>query len=129
MSIIGIGIDIIEIKRIKKIVNYFGNKFAKRILSLKEWREYISYHNNYDNIKFLAKRFSAKEAASKALGTGINCGIYLNELEIYNNNLGKPELRFLNNSLKKIKKFQCKNIHLSISDQKYYACALVVLEN
>jgi len=126
MSIIGIGIDFIEIVRIKKIIFKYGNNFAKKILSAAEWEKYlISKHN----INFLAKKFAAKEAASKALGTGINYGITFNQLEFYNNKLGKPKLRFLRNALKKSIEINCQLIHVSISDQKLYAYALVILES
>lgn len=126
MSIIGIGTDIIEILRIKKIFFNYGHNFAKKILSREEWNQYILSKNN---INFLAKKFSAKEAASKALGTGINYGITFNQLEFYNNSSGKPKLRFLKNALKKAQEMQCKSIHVSISDSKTYAYALVVLES
>ncbi|QIQ41844.1 MAG: holo-ACP synthase [Buchnera aphidicola (Microlophium carnosum)] len=126
MSIIGVGIDFIEILRIRNIVFNYGNSFAKRILSREEWEKYIISKNN---IHFLAKKFVAKEAASKALGTGINYGIEFNQLEFYNNKLGKPKLRFLENALKKSQEIQCKSVYVSISDQKLYAHALVILEN
>ncbi len=126
MSIIGIGTDIIEVMRIKKIFMKFGDKFAKRILSEIEWKQYVI---SKKNICFLAKKFTAKEAASKALGTGINYGIYFNQLEFYHNQAGKPKLRFLKQSLKRSREIKCKSIHVSISDQKLYACALVILES
>ncbi|QCI15936.1 holo-ACP synthase [Buchnera aphidicola] len=126
MSIIGIGTDIVEILRIKKIFFNYGDKFIKKILSLEERNQYILSKNS---IYFLAKKFAAKEAASKALGTGINHGIRFNELEFYNNKLGKPKLRFLKNALKKSIKIKCKFVHVSISDEKLYTCALVILES
>ncbi|QCI19822.1 MAG: holo-ACP synthase [Buchnera aphidicola (Brevicoryne brassicae)] len=126
MSIVGVGIDIVEVLRIKKIFFNYGDIFAKKILSLKELKRYILSKNK---ITFLAKKFAVKEAASKALGVGINHGITFNQLELYNNKLGKPQLRFLKRALKKSKEIQCTSIHVSISDQKLYACALVILEN
>ncbi|QFQ32434.1 holo-ACP synthase [Buchnera aphidicola (Aphis fabae)] len=126
MPIIGIGTDIVEIKRIKRIFFQFGNKLAKKILSIQEWREYIIYKNK---IHFLAKKFAAKEAASKALGTGINYGITFKQLELYNNILGKPNFRFLDHAFQKFKEIKCKSIHVSISDEKLYAHAIVILES
>ncbi|ACL30068.1 holo-ACP synthase [Buchnera aphidicola str. APS (Acyrthosiphon pisum)] len=126
MSIIGIGIDFVEILRIKNIFLKYGDKFARKILSTEEWKKYILID---DSISFLAKKFVAKEAASKALGTGINHQITFNQLEFYKNKSGKPKLRFLKHALKKSKEIQCKSIHVSISDQKLYAYALVILEN
>ncbi|KAF0707666.1 holo-ACP synthase [Buchnera aphidicola (Aphis craccivora)] len=126
MTIIGIGTDIIEISRIKRIFFKFGNKLAKKILSIQEWKEYIISKNK---IHFIAKKFAAKEAASKALGTGINYGITFKQLELYNNSLGKPYLRFLDHAFKKCKEIECKFIHVSITDQKLYAHAIVILES
>ncbi|AAM67806.1 holo-ACP synthase [Buchnera aphidicola] len=125
MSIIGIGTDIIEIFRIKNIVYNFKDKLAERILSVQELEK---YKVNKNPIKFLAKRFAVKEAASKALGTGISYGIKFNQIELYNNNLGKPKLRFLKYALQKSEEMKCKSIFVSISDEKLYACALVILE-
>ncbi|AEO08056.1 holo-ACP synthase [Buchnera aphidicola] len=126
MSIIGIGIDLIEILRIKNILFKYQNNFAKKILSIEEFKKYIFSKNK---IHFLAKKFAAKEAASKALGTGINSCIKFNELEFYNDQFGKPKLRFLNNAFKKSQELKCKYIHVSIADQKLYAYAIVILEN
>jgi holo-[acyl-carrier protein] synthase len=125
MSIVGVGIDIIETVRIKKIFLKYGHKFAKKILSEQELEKYTV--NN--NVSFLAKSFAVKEAAAKALGTGIYFGIFFNQLELYNNKLGKPRLRFLNNSYKRLQKIKCNTIHVSFSDQKSCACAIVILES
>ncbi|WAI12012.1 MAG: holo-ACP synthase [Buchnera aphidicola (Macrosiphum albifrons)] len=125
MAIVGIGIDFIEILRIKNIILNYGDNFAKRILSIKEWKTYIIHQNN---ISFLAKKFVAKEAAAKALGTGINYGIKFNQLEFFHNKSGKPKLCFLKNALQRSKEIKCKSIHVSISDDKLYAYALVILE-
>ncbi|AYN24802.1 holo-ACP synthase [Buchnera aphidicola] len=126
MSIVGIGTDIIEILRIKNIVYNFKDKLAKKILSVQEWEKYIV---NKNPINFLAKRFAVKEAASKALGTGINYGIKFNQLELYNDISGKPKLRFLKCALQKSREIKCKSIFVSITDEKLYAYALVILEN
>lgn len=126
MSILGIGIDIVEVLRIKKIFFNYGNTFAEKILSVTEWKKYILSKNQ---IAFLAKKFAAKEAAYKALGVGIKHKITFNQLELYNNELGKPKLRFLKYALKRSKEIKCTSIYVSISDQKSYACALVILEN
>ncbi|ALD15210.1 4'-phosphopantetheinyl transferase [Buchnera aphidicola (Aphis glycines)] len=126
MSIIGIGTDIIEIDRIRKIFFQFGNKLAQKILSEKEWEKYIISLNK---INFIAKKFAAKEAAVKALGTGINNGINFHQIEIYHDSLGKPNFCFLGNALKIFKEKRCKFAHISITDQKSYAYAIVILES
>lgn len=126
MSIIGTGIDIIEISRVERNILRFKNKLAIRILSQQELDQYFI---NKNCISFLAKKFAGKEAASKALGTGMNYGITFNQIELYTNKLGKPKLRFFKNALKRSKEIKCNTMHVSISDQKIYACALVILEN
>ncbi|QCI22120.1 holo-ACP synthase [Buchnera aphidicola] len=126
MSIVGLGVDVIEILRIKKIFFNYKHQFAKKILSINEWEKYVLSNHK---VNFLAKKFAAKEAASKALGTGISSKIKFNQLELYHDTLGKPKLRFLTYALKRSKKIKCKSIHVSISDQKLYAYALVILES
>ncbi|WP_422667184.1 holo-ACP synthase [Buchnera aphidicola] len=125
MTIIGIGIDIIDIIRIQKIILNYKEKFAKRILSKYEWQQYIISNNH---INFLAKRFSIKEAASKALGTGICSGIKFNQIELYHDQYGKPKIRFFNNALIQLKKIKCNFIHISITDEKKYVYSIVILE-
>ncbi len=68
MAIVGLGTDIVEISRVEEIVERSGERLAKRVLSDREWQQY-QQHNQ--PIRFLAKRFAVKEAAAKALGTGI----------------------------------------------------------
>ncbi|WP_343191929.1 holo-ACP synthase [Buchnera aphidicola] len=126
MSIIGIGIDIVEINRIKKVYNCFKNKFAERILSKLEFKKYLFLKNK---IKFLTKIFSLKEACSKALGTGIRKKVSFKNIEIYNNKLGKPKIRFLKNVLIFSKNMKVRKKYVSISYEKKYFCALVILEN
>ncbi|QJC29468.1 holo-ACP synthase [Enterobacteriaceae endosymbiont of Plateumaris pusilla] len=127
MKIIGIGIDIVEIKRIKKIFYKFKNRFAHKILSINEWNYYIK-NNNKHNIYYLAKRFAIKESAVKALHTGFTNGIFFNQFELYSNKNGKPKLKFFNQALNIVNKMQYKNIHISLSDEKKYVCAIVIIE-
>ncbi|CAL4320546.1 holo-ACP synthase [Buchnera aphidicola] len=126
MSIIGVGIDIIKISRLKNIVKKFGKKFIKRILSKKEFQE---FSNNPKDISFLAKRFAAKEAASKSLGIGIQNNIQLNHFEVYHDHLGKPKINFLKQAKIFLKKLNIKSIHISITDEKKYACAVIIIES
>ncbi|QCI23266.1 holo-ACP synthase [Buchnera aphidicola] len=126
MSIIGIGIDVVSIKRIKSVISKLGNKFACRILSEFELHE---YKKNAYPILFLAKRFSSKEAASKALGIGIKNGITFNDFELYHDNLGKPYLRLLKKAQEMSKILNINSIHISITDEKLYVSTLVIFEN
>ena len=101
MKIFGIGTDIVNIKRMDHSLKKYGNSFKNRIFSKKE----ISYCEGKKNSgAFYAKRFAAKEAFSKALGTGIRKGVNLKDIEISNNVHGKPFILLkgnLSNYLKK----------------------------
>ena len=125
MTIYGIGTDIISSKRIKLSIK--KKNFIKRIYSKQEvlkCKKAINKHNCF------AKRFAAKEAFSKALGTGISEGINFNEITILNNKSGKPYIRLKGNTKKKIKKrFKQKKIKisLSLSDENDYAVDFVTI--
>lgn len=79
MAIIGLGTDLVEIVRIEQIIERLEERLAKRILSAQEWWQ---YQNHSQPVRFLAKRFAVKEAAAKALGTGIRNGLALNQFEV-----------------------------------------------
>tara|TARA_Y200000002_G_scaffold285689_1_gene239736 strand:+ start:191 stop:574 length:384 start_codon:yes stop_codon:yes gene_type:complete len=125
MKIYGIGTDISNINRIKK--NIKNKNFINRvfnIIEIKKCNKQINKANCY------AKRFAAKEAFSKALGTGISKGINFNEIIVYNVKSGKPDIRLLGNTKKLVKKILNKknyNIYLSLSDDKPFAVATVVI--
>jgi holo-[acyl-carrier protein] synthase len=124
-DIFGIGTDIIEINRIKKLLNK-NNQFKKKIFSTKEIKSCESSPNVSASY---SKRFAAKEAFSKALGTGIRNGISFNEISINNKKNGAPFIELLGNTkiiTKNITKKRTK-IYLSLSDEKKYAIAMVVI--
>lgn len=124
MSIIGIGTDIIQIDRIRNSIDKHGLSFAKRILHCNELAIFIE--RNQD-IAYLAKRFAAKEALSKALGTGIAQGVSFVDIEVRNNLQGKPELVLHDKTQLKAEHLGVQKMHLSLSDEKEYAVAYVVL--
>ncbi len=127
MKIFGIGTDIVNIKRMEKTLKRTGNKFKCKIFSKNE----IIYCERKKNASaFYAKRFAAKEALTKALGTGIRKGINLRNIEISNDNKGKPYIELkgpINNFLKKKIKNKKYNIHLSLSDDIPWAQATVII--
>ena len=123
--IIGIGVDIVEISRIKALYEKYGERFSTRILCAAELKELSDLSNP---VLLLAKRFAAKEAASKALGTGMRDGIGFRSFEVTHNTLGKPGLIFHDAALKKIQLLKINSAHVSISDEKKYAVAYVTLE-
>lgn len=123
--IVGIGTDIVEIDRIRKLTERFGDRIGKRILTDTEWQVYIKRNHS---VTYLASRFAAKEAASKALGTGIAEGIGFHSMEVLKDDAGKPLLRFLDKGLERITRMEVTHSHISLSDEKRYAVATVVLE-
>ena len=127
MKIFGIGIDIINIKRMEKSLKQHGNKFKNNIFSKNE----ITYCEKKKNSgAFYAKRFAAKEALSKALGTGIRRDIKFKDIEIRNDSYGKPSIRLkgaVDEYLKKKIKRKKYDIHLSLSDDKPWAQATVII--
>ena len=127
MKIFGIGTDIVNIKRMEYSLKRRGFSFKTKIFSKKE----IAYCERKKNSSsFYAKRFAAKEAFTKALGTGIRKGVNLKNIEISNNVLGKPFILLkgnLSTYLKKKIKSSNYDIHLSLSDDKPWAQATVII--
>ena len=124
MNIYGIGTDIANINRIKKLI-----KNKKSINRLFNKKEILKCEKQVNKANCYAKRFAAKEAFSKALGTGISKGLSFNEIEISNNYNGKPFLELKKKSYRIIKmiiktKFK---VYLSLSDEKNYAVASVII--
>jgi holo-[acyl-carrier protein] synthase len=125
MSIIGIGTDIVEISRIKKQLNKSDIHFAENLLTCFELAEYeICKQKEH----FIAKRFAAKEAAVKALGTGIALGVSFKHIEIRHDILGKPIMKFYGEVESILRLKQVNSVHLSISDEIHYATAIVIFE-
>mgnify|MGYP006117051911 CR=1 FL=1 len=124
--IIGIGVDIIDNRRIKKTLIRFGDKFKKRCFSSIEIKKSESRSNE---INTLSKRYAAKEACSKALGTGLARGIFWKDIEVLNNNYGKPYIKLYNNALKRLNKISESNcrVEVSLSDEKNYSIASVII--
>ena len=125
MNIFGIGTDIVSVDRIKNSLK--NKKFINRIFNEKE---ILKCKKNNNSINCYAKRFAAKEAFSKALGTGISNGINFNEIVVLNKKSGKPYISIIGQTKKILKKkFKRKKskISLSLSDEKKYAVAFVTI--
>jgi len=126
MKILGIGVDIIKNNRIKNSLK--NNKFINRIYSPKELELSKQTKNK---VAFFSKRFAAKEAFSKALGTGFRSGLEFKDIEIINDSAGKPQYVKSKKITKIIqKKFKIKNFNsfLSISDEKDYSTAFAIIQ-
>ncbi|MDE9535822.1 holo-ACP synthase [Xenorhabdus bovienii] len=126
MAIVGLGTDIVEISRVEEIVERSGERLAKRVLSDREWQQY-QQHNQ--PIRFLAKRFTVKEAAAKALGTGTRNGLAFNQFEVINDPLGKPTLKLHGEAETLADKLNVRSLHVTLADERRYACATVILES
>jgi len=126
MAIIGIGTDIVQTKRIKRLIDKFPVGFVERILHKNELEVYKDFKNP---VSYVARRFAAKEAVAKALGTGIAKGVSFHDIEISNTKEGKPVLTLYGETLELAKQLGIQEYHISISDEKKYAIAYVILEN
>ena len=126
MKIFGIGVDIVENNRFKKLLK--KKKFVNRIFSQKELN---IYKNKRNKMLYLSKRFSAKEAFVKSLGTGFRHNLCFKDISILNNKKGKPYFLFnkrLKDILKKKYKLNSFKAHLSLSDEKKHSISYVILQ-
>ena len=126
MEIIGTGVDIVENLRIKKSLN--NKEFIKRIFTT---TEILLSKDAKDKINYYSKRFAAKEAFAKSLGTGFRNNLNFKDISIINNKLGKPSFLItdkLKKIIKKLFKTSSFNFFLSISDEKKYSIAFVILQ-
>jgi holo-[acyl-carrier protein] synthase len=126
MKTVGIGVDIIDNKRFKKLIK--DKKFINRIFSKKE---ISASKKKLNKINFFSNRFAAKESFAKALGTGFRNKLNFKDIEIINDNLGKP-FYLINNKIKQIikknKKIANFELFLSISDEKDYSVAFTIIQ-
>ena len=126
MKILGVGVDIIQNNRIKNSIK--NHKFIDRIYSNNELKLSTSSKNK---IRYFSKRFAAKEAFAKALGTGFRNGLNFKDIEIMNDKFGKPYYAKTKKITQIVKKeFKVKNFNcfLSISDEKEYSTAFAIIE-
>ena len=123
--IYGIGVDIVSIVRIESVIKRWGDKFVGRVFTTDEAA--ICYDRAYPSSAF-ALRFAAKEAFSKALGSGMRKGLKWRDIEVFNYPSGKPSLRLHGTSFEICREKDIIGIHLSLSDEGEYGIAMVILE-
>lgn len=123
--IYGIGIDVLEPQRIARLLAKYGERFAHRVLTQHEWPGYVRTANP---VLFVANRFAAKEAFSKAMGTGFRYPVTLQCISVVQDRRGKPSLAFNASLARLVDAEGITGHHLTISDEKSLACAFVVLE-
>ena len=117
------GCDLIEISRIESLIKKYSCKFINKILTPQERLRYPQ--NPMKQSAFLAKRFAAKEAFAKALGTGFGSYLHFHDIEILSHHSGQP---YFVMCVEKLKKFHINTMTLSLSDERHYAMAVCVLQ-
>jgi holo-[acyl-carrier protein] synthase len=122
--IYGIGVDLIEIDRIKQAIERNGQRFVDRVYTKAE-QEYCAQRPSF---ACYAARFTAKEAFLKALGTGLRKGMRWQDIEIYTDELGKPHVQLHGYLEERAKREKFERVHLSLSHSSAYAIAQVVIE-
>lgn len=124
MAILGLGTDIVEIKRFTEMQPTALLRLAERVLTVTELQHFNAHKQP---ARFLAKRFAAKEAAAKALGTGIGRGVSFQHIRVSNNTAGAPELTLSEGALMQLQALGATSALLSIADERHYAVATVIL--
>jgi holo-[acyl-carrier protein] synthase len=123
--IYGVGTDVVEIVRIEAALERFGERFAQRILC---GPELLRFNGHRQPAAYLAKRFAAKEAFTKALGTGIHAPANWHGVWVQNLPSGKPVLRFSESLSRLLEQRKILQSHLSLTDERGVAMATVILE-
>lgn len=123
--IYGIGTDIVAVNRMNDLHARYGGKLAERILAPEEWGDYAEATNKEH---FMAKRFAAKEAFSKAVGTGMRSPVSFTAIIVVHDKQGKPGFIFSPELAAWLKSRDIKATHLSLSDEQEYVVAFVVAE-
>ena len=123
--IVGIGLDVVELERIKKIWQRYGENFAKKILHPLEV-EQIPHENP---VNFLGGRFAAKEAVVKALGSGFSRGIAFTDICVDKLDNGRPEAHLSGKAAEQMEQLGARRIFISISHSRHTAAAVAVLES
>ena len=128
--IFGIGTDMVEIERIRAADARFGDRFALRILCALEMERYRSRRarSNERGITFLATRFAAKEAISKALGLGMRQPMTWRAVEIVNDASGRPVPQISSEALRRFAEERRLRLHVSVTDEKQFAMAYAIAE-
>ena len=123
--IYGVGTDLVEISRIERALRRFGERFARRILCEPELKRFKAHRQP---AAYLAKRFAAKEAFTKALGTGIHAPANWHGVWVSNLRSGKPHFEFSGALRALLEERQIVRSHLTLTDERELACATVILE-
>lgn len=124
--IAGVGVDLVDASRIERLLNQYGDQFARRVLAPAEW---LAFETSARPVWFLANRFAAKEAFSKALGTGLRYPVTLHAISVSADAAGQPAFGFHGPLPAYLASRGIVRQHLGLSHEKGVACAFVVLES
>tara|TARA_B100000700_G_scaffold186287_1_gene205320 strand:- start:322 stop:708 length:387 start_codon:yes stop_codon:yes gene_type:complete len=125
MSIFGIGVDLVNAKRIQLLYQKYGDRFPKRILDDDEMQ---LFENSKNKERYLCNAFAGKEAAVKALGTGFSQGVHWKDFSLSRKSTGQPQLHYTKKIKEKFNSLGISSSHISISDEDPWSIAMVVLE-
>ncbi|MBT1444509.1 holo-ACP synthase [Shewanella sp. JM162201] len=126
MALLGLGTDIVEISRIQEHLERSGERLAKRVLTEAEMALFVASGHRE---RYLAKRFAAKEAVAKALGTGIGRGVSFQHIETYSSDTGAPMVRLTDGARARLDALGATSVHLSIADERHYAVATAIISS
>ena len=126
--IIGVGTDLVSIDRITRVLARHPDRFADRILSEAERARFDTYEVGPGRNAYVAKQFAAKEAVSKALGTGMREGVQFNRIEVLRNSAGQPSVKLLREALMKAASLGVQRWHLSLSDEAGFVVSVAIAE-
>lgn len=124
--IVGVGVDLVQISRVRRSLERFGDRFAGKILCEAEMER---MSRRTDRAAWLAKRFAAKEAVAKALGTGMRQGVHFAQILVSRQKGGAPIVQLSGAALARAEALGVTRAHISISDEQDYAVAFAVLES
>jgi holo-[acyl-carrier protein] synthase len=120
--IVGIGVDILDVRRIQRSLERFGERFTDKVLCASEHRSLSGSRL----AAYLARQFSAKEAVSKALGTGMKRGVHFRNIEILRKESGAPLVRLTGEAKSRAEELGISDIHISMSDERDYVISQVI---
>jgi len=123
--IVGIGTDLVEIVRVERALERHGDRFARKILVAQEYERFTAHRKP---AAYLAKRFAAKEAFSKAMGTGIRAPVNWQNLGVVNHLSGRPYFELSEALAELVRRRGIRSVHVSLTDERGMAAAFVVLE-
>jgi len=126
--IIGVGTDLVCIDRIARVLARHPDRFVGRILSQAERARFDAFEVGPSRTAYVAKQFAAKEAVSKALGTGMREGVQFNRIEVLRNSAGQPSVKLLREALMKAASLGVQRWHLSLSDEAGFVVSVAIAE-